>query len=903
MKYALVLMILVCVTSSNAAFGGPVLDRLLNQMVLDVSNGAEHQAGYKMITPEAPIGQTFTTGPNTVEICRIAIGCAYWNEEWASDESLVLTLWDSPAKTQSIASEEMPTKWKAWERAVLMFTLNAPVKPSTQYYFELTVKGGDGKITGIFHGEPYAGDAAYEGGKQVEQSIWFEVHSRRPFDKDKVYSDALSRWNSDYPGLEKMKAAVQIKEWDKAVDELIAFYEARLESYDSPIATPVRTPGFDRSYVDLVMDQKIKDSDGNIVDLGPRWNHYRTWPTRGGVGLTRMGIMGHFRGGYLKTADEIFATRFNDMMINVINDEPSPLRAGAIPAGAQNINASPPSGIGGGSMWGGLSIGSRINQMWYIYSGLAKSPNFTRDVRAAMIFNMVNMADVYAIQKGGGNWDTQMSSGLMEFADRQPELNASRVWFEDSLAAVFDNLWVVSRADGTTQEPTSNYHNLMLNRFLRVLETCKKKSIPVDPKYVRRVERIVEYTMFATQPDGNSPSTGDTFNFNSPDTLLQRGAAYFGRDDFLYVGTNGAQGKAPMATSARFPIGGWYVMRSDWTPGARYLYLHNGLNMGHGHADELEVIISAYGKPLIADPGCYIYGTPKQAEFATTKRHPTVSVDNADTVTSAGKSAWASMRTLDYYNGTNAGYKGLSGINHTRRIVFVKPGYWVMNDSVSGEGEHAVSVNFPFGLGIKGQIDVATGACHTTDATANILILPVPGSGFKGERYDTDFPDDGLQPAQGVRYTLKTSLPLAGFTTVLYPYKGSSAPAVSVENIAGDAVRVKTPVGSDLICFGKTESDELSFNGEALLLRAAGSSISSIAWAAGETVSYKGRLIASAASPVKQLELIYDGDTVTVIAGSEEPTLKIATLGAKWLRVGPGLPKAISGDYVEPFAK
>ncbi len=91
-----------------------MLDRLLNNMVLDVSNGSVNYKQFKTITPENPIGQTFTTGPNIVEVSRIAIADAWWHASWTEDESLVLTLWDSPAKSKQIASAEMPHKWRAW---------------------------------------------------------------------------------------------------------------------------------------------------------------------------------------------------------------------------------------------------------------------------------------------------------------------------------------------------------------------------------------------------------------------------------------------------------------------------------------------------------------------------------------------------------------------------------------------------------------------------------------------------------------------------------------------------------------------------------------------------------------------------------------------------------------------
>lgn len=877
---------------------GSDLDRILNNMVLDAHNGSINRDDYKTITPDVPIGQTFTTGPNIVEVSRIAVAQAYWHETWDQDESLVLTLWDTPAKKKLIAQAEMPYKWREWEGQVIMYTLNAKVQPNTQYYFELTVKGGDGKIVGVFLGSNYEGGRAFEGGRPAEKNIWFEVHGRPLFDRDSAYADRFSMWNLDYPGLEKVKAAVSKKDWDAAVDELIRYYESKPELVD-PSLRPKKNPQYDASYDELVLDKKIKDDKGNIIDLGPNWNHFRTWPTRGGVGLTRSGIMKNLAGAYRNTADEKFAKGFNDLMFNMLNDLPSPLRAGVIKPDARNVNPAPPSGIAGGSMWAGLSIAARMNQMWYFYSSVAASPNFTRDIRAAMIFNMVDMARVLSMQKGGGNWDSQMSTALYELAERHPELAQSKEWFEQGLSSMIANLWSISRADGTIQEPTFGYTTLVINRFIKLLDTRKRLNISIDPKYVKRVEKAIEYLMYSTEPNGDLPSRGDTFNFVNSKEQLTWAADYYDRDDFLYVATGGKQGKIPMGTSVLFPIGGWLTMRSDWGPNALYLNLHNGKNMGHGHADELSICIDAYGSKLVVDPGCYTYGTPEQTELSKSRKHATVTIDDKDTRTEDGTNSLVTMGVIDYYSGTNAGYNSLENVKHTRQIVFLKPDYWVIRDSVTGEGEHEFTSRFPF---LPGEIDldVKTGVCRTKNASGNLMIVPDKMSGFVAQTYTYNFPSEGLKPAPGVSYSKKTKLP-ADLSYAMIPYKGTNAPKASFNRIAEDAFKVSHINGTDYVVFGDVSSADVEFNGEALVVRESGSAIKSIGWVNGTGVKLDGRMIASSSKLIKSLELVRDGDTLIIRSSSSEPTLKVAALGSRKYRVGFGPVKAVSSVMIEPF--
>lgn len=890
--------LLVTLLFGRPAEAGPDLDRILNNMVLDAHNGSINRDDYKTITPEVPIGQTFTTGPNIVEVSRIAVAQAYWHETWTQDESLVLTLWDSPAKKNLIAQAEMPYKWREWEGQVIMYTLNAKVQPNTQYYFELTVKGGDRKIVGVFLGSNYEGGGAFEGGRPAEKNIWFEVHGRPVFDRDAAYADRFAMWNLDYPGLEKVKAAVSRKDWDAAVDELIRYYESKPELVD-PSLRPKKNPQYDASYDELVLDKKIKDDKGNIIDLGPNWNHFRTWPTRGGVGLTRSGIMKNLAGAYRNTADEKFAKGFNELMFNLLNDIPSPLRAGVIKPDAKNVNPAPSSGIAGGSMWAGLSIAARMNQMWYFYSSVAASPNFTRDIRAAMIFNMVDMARVLSMQKGGGNWDSQMSTALYELAERHPELAQSKEWFNQGLNSMLANLWSISRSDGTIQEPTFGYTTLVINRFRKLLDTCKRLNISIDPKYVKRVEKSIEYLMYSTEPNGDLPSRGDTFNFVDSKEQLIWAADYYNRDDFLYIATGGKQGRIPTGASMLFPIGGWLTMRSDWGPDALYLNLHNGKNMGHGHADELSICIDAYGSKLVIDPGCYTYGTPEQTEISKSRNHATATVDDKDTITEDGENSWVTTGTIDYYKGTNAGYKSLENVKHTRRILFLKPDYWVIRDSVTGEGEHEITSRFPF---LPGEIDLdaKTGICRTKNAGGNLMIVPDSGSDFVAQVYTYNFPRDGLKPAPGVSYSKKTALP-ANLSYALIPYKGTKAPKASFNRIADNAFKVSRADGIDYVIFDNVSSADVEFKGEALVARESGSAVKSVGWVNGTEVKLHGCMIASSSKPIKSLELIRDGDTLLIRSSSSEPTLKVAALGARRYRVGFGPIKAVSSAVIEPF--
>jgi hypothetical protein len=230
----------------------------------------------------------------------------------------------------------------------------------------------------------------------------------------------------------------------------------------------------------------------------------------------------------------------------------------------------------------------------------------------------------------------------------------------------------------------------------------------------------------------------------------------------------------------------------------------------------------------------------------------------------------------------------------------VKPGYWVISDSVSGEGEHEVAARFPFLPG-KLTFDESTGICHTNNAGGNLLVVPCSKSEFAPAVYEYRVPGGkSTVMAPGLKYSIKSSLPVSN-TVVLYPYKGEKAPSVPVEKIGTDAYLISAPEGKDIVSFGSFNSVNASFDGESVVIRTSGDKIKSAAWVNGTSVSYRGKKIAASDKPVKGLELVYDGDTLTINTSSREPSLKVAALGARFVRVGTGERQKITGDVVEPF--
>ncbi|MBM3476046.1 MAG: hypothetical protein FJX75_22480 [Armatimonadetes bacterium] len=803
------------------ADAGPRLDDLLNAPFLDAHSPKRDESRHATVEPGSSVGQTFVTGPEVECVFEIAVWQAFWHETWQPDESLVMTLWNGPEKRVALGRCAIPYARRMWEQAVPIFHLDARVAPSHAYYFELTVEteplrpaeiprewvlagkrpgfaDGDGRLVGIgIAKEDYPPGQAFVGGQPQDFDLWFAIHARRPIDRDALYSEAFGRFDLDYPKLRRVKAAVRKRDWDVAVDALIAHFESRPDLIPPDRERPIFDPAFDTREADLAAEHKVPLPDGATVDLGPQWSHYTLWPEQGGVGLTRGGLRKPLAAGYQHTGNEKYARAFDDMLAHLFVEHPSPIRAGVYGPDEQ-IPAALPTGLAGGSMWSGLSIAARMGHGFAYYRRFLDSPYFTHDVRAAFIINLGEMAEVLERQKGGGNWETQMANSLFDFGLTYPEFKGARRWAEQGFGTVVQNALSTVRPDGCLQEPTINYHAFVMGMYVGVIERARALKLPIPDEMLRLVEKMHEYVMYSALPDGSLPLWGDANPPTTPDAL-KGAAALFSRDDFRFVGTRGKEGKPPEKTSIGFPDGGFYYMRSGWEPDAQYMAIRCGPHGSHGHSDPLSLIVSAFGRLTLIDPGVYIYGTPECAELSRTRSHNTVTVDDAD-VAGAECDAWVTSERFSYF----AGHHGaLKGVRHDRRVWFLKPfathpALWLVLDDVTGEGEHTAALRYRFAPGSVAS-DAEDLSVQTTGDGPGLLIRVAPqgatklsvGEGIAAASWEA------LTNVPTAAFEQRGPLPMT-FSSLLVPFATAPPANTHIETLPG-ARAVWVVVGDEAV--------------------------------------------------------------------------------------------------------
>lgn len=870
---------------------GPELDRVLDYMFMDQSvpmRGPQllfDVQGVIQITRDTRIGQTFITGPQTARLARVRAYLAP-TSDWTQGEGAELTLWDSPARTKRLASFVVTYENRIFHYNQVEWDLNADVKPNTTYYFEITYAGtGDGKLghVGVMKGrDAYKHGQGYLNGEEADFDICFQTHSRKAYDPIANLKEMFARFNLELPGLRKVKAAVEKGDFETAIKETVAYFEARKEPFAiiDPKQVPKRDPTFDLSKANEMLE---KD-----------WRHADLEGYEGRKILIN---------AYNATGDDKYIKKLNDLLIDWYVHRPPPSK----------------SKIGGhpwDDTWSSLSTGLRIGHGFVAYSWMSRSPAFSTDCRMAYIIGLADHCNTL-VEYGadaGGNWAFTQNCAMLTFAMNFPEFKESTIWRDTAINRLTAAIKRDILPDGVETESAPSYQRMAYNPLAAVYDELILKrglNTPFAKELRSILERQAEYFMYIAMPNGFTPYLGDWAHENQRAALMVD-AKRFNRKDMLYVATAGKEGTKPKELSKLYPYAGIVTMRSDWGDtgqpfeNARYLMLH-GVHFGaHGHQDLNGIAgLYAYGRELLYDPGSHIYGSPEHFKLTTAPSHNLMTIDGEDQKRGA-KAAfknWSTTTIADYLASWVDAYK--AG-DYTREIFYVRPNgapdvidYWLVRDTAGGSGKHSLEQRWRFVYETPVEIDEKSLITKTTHQSGgNLAIVQVDPSNMKLERTTTDVwlwrSELDNQPSQipTVNYISECYLP-AAIDTLLIPFEGNRMPDIVVQPIERshdglDALfKVVQNNVEDIFAYQRKPaprtyaSEKISFDGDRLFIRKIGGRIKSILLVNGSRVSIGGQDVLVAPRKLSWIAVSLDKSLARVYTSSEEKMIRLPIAGTR----------------------
>ncbi|HKO99118.1 MAG TPA: heparinase II/III family protein [Pyrinomonadaceae bacterium] len=280
---------------------------------------------------------------------------------------------------------------------------------------------------------------------------------------------------------------------------------------------------------------------------------------------------------------------------------------------------------------------------------------------------------------------------------------------EDHMAASY-------LADGSYGEGIS-YHEFDMETLGPALNAVRR-SFGIDYWKQTHVLESFRYPLYTlAQPTSGSLDMGDTHApaghgipaqiYESKDPVARWYFSQFDRPSlskFIFYDDSVAPVTPRLPTSRIFEEKGNAVFRSSWNKDAIIFLYRAGPNFNHHHADQGSFLLNAFGENLVTEAGWSdYYKDPYYATFFTQAvGHNTVLVDGNPESQSIADTP--QFKALDRYpritdSITSEFYDGLSSDlaavyqnrleRYQRRIVFVKPYYFVVFDDLRANGKSA----------------------------------------------------------------------------------------------------------------------------------------------------------------------------------------------------------------------
>lgn len=394
-----------------------------------------------------------------------------------------------------------------------------------------------------------------------------------------------------------------------------------------------------------------------------------------------------------------------------------------------------------------LDIGIRIISWLFAIPYFCHSVHFTADFNfkiIKMIYLQVNHIQKFLSYGSSANNHLIGQGAAMALVGILcPELTISSVLREKGAKILLDESGNQVFKDGVHKEQSTSYHAFVLDYYLTYILIARLNNIIVQEEIIQNVEAMCDYLADLKTNLGFVPHIGDSdegqavrFSVDAEqdyDACLSTGAVLFSskriksvvnvfaEKSFWLTGVEGYESFKTLGSglnprkSFAYPDSGYFGMISAQDDNHFGLMLDSGTlgfgsPSGHGHADALSFVMGLDGHPFIVDPGTYIYTCKMEWReyFRGSHAHNVVTVDNQSQSQSIAPFIWKRKARADlidwyisehynYFRGKHDGYTHLPDpVSCERMVLFVKPGFYIVDDNLTACREHGYQMRFHF---------------------------------------------------------------------------------------------------------------------------------------------------------------------------------------------------------------
>ena len=492
---------------------------------------------------------------------------------------------------------------------------------------------------------------------------------------------------------------------------------------------------------------------------------------------------------YAKYKDDRYAKEMVSQFIHWINNVPKPQDSGNMEYFTEKR-----------SNWRPLETAFRLGETWPIaLTQIIESKELTPEDYAQILLSLHEQAAYLNLHRWKiGNHSIMEASMLAIYSIIFREFEETEKWLDECIQFLTNSFDMSFYPDGYSREMSGGYRWVMVKGYITLWEILQKNDFTklLPEGFATKIKEVATAELYHLKPDFSVPVTNESNSTARRKNQLQRTLKSFNDEELRFVLSKGDKGKFPKYTSYYYKDANIAIMRSDWSEKALYLSFDMGAKGLHSIGDQLSVDISALGRKFIANCGRWRYtSSPGGLEwmdwaeyFKSSAACNTVMPKNSTQVLSDATGEMEINNDYDYAKGVfNGGYirnDKIIQIRHQREILFIKPYFWIIKDSLFGREneEDEIEQLWHFLESEKCvRIISSANAVVTNNKDANIIVIPLASNTemkiFKGQ----DNPFRGWQcpkyaqkiPAFELVLSKRGKFPMV-FETLLLPVRGQA---------------------------------------------------------------------------------------------------------------------------------
>jgi len=390
-----------------------------------------------------------------------------------------------------------------------------------------------------------------------------------------------------------------------------------------------------------------------------------------------------------------------------------------------------PSGNGNASKlkYGGyskaLDMYTRTTNLTRYIEYLYGSEYMTPELFTTFLKYMYSMGRVFSTywtsQEKTNNWGSASCNGFFQLIGHYPEFRESEAWTVIMMNRLEEITGNILYDDGACIELAHGYTQYTIGTLISTKNAADTLGVEVNytDSIKQKLLTLTRYLMYSTAPGWRDSQEGDSHTFStSYKSNIKQIADWLGDLHLLWAAYDGKKGEAPDFTSLIYPISSKAYMRSGWGSNDLYLAMSADASQGsHGHWDDNNVIVAAYGNYLLSDQLYYMLSGGQDLTcrwLFSSRAHNTMQIN--DYCQKAAKSVydptlplggsmgiieeWETNSGYDFNRMSSENYKNITyrgapkllpakgdevpptepGMDYSRSILFVRPNFWILSD-------------------------------------------------------------------------------------------------------------------------------------------------------------------------------------------------------------------------------